>query len=68
VGGPRRRDEAGPAGDAPALVGNDEAEFSPDQKQALADLERLPLSTAVKATIRDAMKAGFVRARQDSGR
>lgn len=66
--GPLCRDDAGPSGRAPALVENDQAEFSPEEKQALADLERLPLSPVVKATIRDAMKAGFVRARQDAGR
>jgi hypothetical protein len=42
--------------------------FSEDEKQALADLERLPLAPSVKRTIREAMKAGFARARQDSGR
>jgi hypothetical protein len=53
----------GPAPDAGDLVG-----FSDEEKRALADLERLPLSPSVKDTIRDAMKVGFVRARQDSGR
>ena len=42
--------------------------FSEEEKQALADLERLPLALPVKETIREAMKAGFARARQDSGR
>jgi hypothetical protein len=44
---------------------DDLAGFSEEEKQALTDLERLPLAPAVKATIRDAMRAGFVRARQD---
>lgn len=42
--------------------------LSAEEKQALADLERLPLAPSVKETIREAMKAGFARARQDSGR
>lgn len=68
VVGPRARGGVGPSGRAPALIENGQTEFSGEEKQALDDLERLPLSPAVKATIRDAMKAGFVRARQDSGR
>ncbi len=51
-----------------AVAGDDPAGFSDEEKQALADLELLPLLPSVKETIRDAMKAGFVRARQDSGR
>jgi hypothetical protein len=42
--------------------------WSDEERQALADLEGLPLPPSVKQTIRDAMTAGFVRARQDSGR
>jgi Dna[CI] antecedent, DciA len=42
--------------------------WSDEEREALADLERLPLPPSVKQTIRDAMTAGFVRARQDSGR
>jgi hypothetical protein len=52
----------------PAAAGDDVAGFSDEEKKALADLELLPLSPSVKDTIRDAMKAGFVRARQDFGR
>ncbi len=52
----------------PAAAGDDLAGFSDEEKKALADLELLPLSPSVKDTIRDAMKAGFVRARQDFGR
>jgi hypothetical protein len=44
------------------------AGFSEEEKQALADIELLPLPASAKAAIRDAMKAGFVRARQDFGR
>ena len=51
-----------------AVSSDDLAGFSEEEKQALASLERLPLSASVKATIRDAMKAGFVRARQDFSR
>jgi hypothetical protein len=42
--------------------------LSPEEQQALADLDALPLAPSVKRTIREAMKAGFARARQDSGR
>ena len=42
--------------------------FSAEEKQALADLDGLPLAPSVKQTIREAMKAGFARAKQDSGR
>jgi Dna[CI] antecedent, DciA len=53
----------------PAVGPTDDLDaFSNDEKQALSDLERLPLPPSVKATIRDAMKAGFVRARQDFSR
>ncbi len=68
AGGRRSGGTGGRSGRARTPVGNDQVEFSAEQKQALDDLERLPLSPAVKATIRDAMMAGFVRARQDSGR
>jgi hypothetical protein len=56
------------AGSVPARGPSDAVEFSDEQKRALADVERLPLPPAMRATIRDAMTAGFVRARQDSGR
>jgi hypothetical protein len=66
--------QAAPA-DAPAVVkpktatGKGEPPgWSDEERQALADLEGLPLPPSVKQTIRDAMTAGFVRARQDSGR
>jgi hypothetical protein len=55
-------------GAAPGPAGDDLAGFTDEEKQALADLEVLPLSPSVKETIRDAMRAGFVRARHDSGR
>ena len=42
--------------------------LSAEEKQALADLEGLPLAPSVKQTIREAMKAAFARAKQDSGR
>jgi hypothetical protein len=53
---------------SPVVVRDGTAGFSEEEKQALADLELLPLSPSVKDTIREAMKAGFVRARQDFGR
>lgn len=63
---------AGPPGspaDLPtASVGADLAGLSDEERRALADLEALPLAPAVKETIREAMMAGFVRARQDLGR
>jgi hypothetical protein len=54
-----------------AAGSSDKAEqegLSVEERQALADLEGLPLSPSAKDAIRNAMKAGFVRARQDSGR
>jgi hypothetical protein len=39
-----------------------------EEQDALAELDRQPLDPVMKARIRDAMLAGFVRARQDSGR
>ena len=65
---PQSRAAGPPAAAGPVPAGDDLAGFSHQEKQALADLERLALSPSVKDTIRDAMKAGFVRARQDSGR
>jgi Dna[CI] antecedent, DciA len=73
---PERGPEAGtPAADAISTAAPARAQtpadpeaFSEEEKQALADLERLPLAPSVKQTIREAMKAGFARARQDSGR
>jgi hypothetical protein len=62
---------AGPtaATEAPAMpVPDDTQGLSAEERQALADLEKLPLAPAVKERIREAMKAGFVRARQDFGR
>jgi predicted nucleic acid-binding Zn ribbon protein len=50
---------------APAPVPED---LTAEERQALADLDRQPLDPAVKARIREAMRAGFVRARQDSDR
>ncbi len=67
--GPYLAQPGGPAPvRGPAAAGDDLARFSDEEKQALADLELLPLPPSVKDTIRDAMKAGFVRARQDFGR
>jgi hypothetical protein len=42
--------------------------LTPEEVQALADLDRQPLDPTVKARIREAMQAGFVRTRQDFGR
>jgi Dna[CI] antecedent, DciA len=53
---------------APGAPADDLEAFSAEEKQALADLERLPLAPSTKETIREAMKAGFARARQDNGR
>ena len=59
----------GPAPAPPSAFPADGAEgFSAEEKQALADLDGLPLAPSVKQTIRDAMKAGFARAKQDCGR
>ncbi len=51
-----------------ARARTDLAGLTDDERRALADLEALPLDPVVKDTIRDAMKAGFVRARQDLSR
>jgi hypothetical protein len=63
---------AGPAGvvasEPGAPAGTDVAGLTDDERRALADLEALPLDPVVKDTIRDAMTAGFVRARQDLSR
>jgi len=63
---------AGPAGvvasEPGAPAGTDVAGLTDDERRALADLEALSLDPVVKDTIRDAMKAGFVRARQDLSR
>jgi predicted nucleic acid-binding Zn ribbon protein len=56
---------AGPSGSGAA---DDLTGLSDDERRALADLEALPLSAAVKDTVREAMLAGFVRARQDLNR
>jgi hypothetical protein len=66
--GPTRAAEPPAPDGRPAPLGGDLAGFSDEEKQALADLELLPLPPSAKDTIRDAMKAGFVRAKQDSGR
>ena len=42
--------------------------FTADEREALGEVDALPLPPAVKESIREAMKAGFNRARQDSGR
>jgi hypothetical protein len=42
--------------------------LSDAERQALADVDGLPLPAAMKAIIRQTMVAGFVRARQDSDR
>lgn len=47
---------------------SDPTGFTDDERRALADLDALSLDPVVKDTIRDAMKAGFVRARQDLSR
>jgi Dna[CI] antecedent, DciA len=46
----------------------DPAGLSDEERRALAELDELPVAAAVKEIIRGAMLAGFVRARQDSGR
>ena len=51
-----------------APAGTDVAGLTDDERRALADLEAQPLDPVVKDTIRDAMTAGFVRARQDLSR
>lgn len=43
-------------------------DLSPEEEKALAEVEGLPLPPEVRRTIRQAMIAGFVRGRQDSGR
>jgi predicted nucleic acid-binding Zn ribbon protein len=57
-----------PAGLSGSRLEDDLTLLSDDQRRALADLEALPLSVALKDTIREAMVAGFVRARQDFSR
>lgn len=65
---PGTADPPAVSGDPSAAADDDLVGFSDEEKQALADLERLPLTPSIRAAIRHAMKAGFVRARQDSGR
>jgi Dna[CI] antecedent, DciA len=68
-GAPTGAVEVGPVGEPRHVDPPDEPSgFSEEEKQALAAIERLPLPASAKAAIRDAMKAGFVRARQDFGR
>jgi hypothetical protein len=75
--GTRPSEAAAPAGASPAepateaaagRAGYDAQGFSGEEQRALEDLELLPLAPAVKERIREAMRAGFVRARQDFGR
>ena len=69
-GGPPLGSRGGP--DRPAPVPRaapaDPEGFSAEEKQALAELEQLPLPPSTKEIIREAMKAGFARAKQDNGR
>jgi hypothetical protein len=61
-------EEARLPGEGEVRSSGDEDLFSDEERRALADLEQLPLPPSIKATIRAAMKADFVRVRQDSGR
>lgn len=60
--------EAGPTRHPERQADGQAEHLSAEERQALADLEQLPLDPVMKAKIREAMTAGFVRARQDSGR
>ncbi len=46
----------------------EEGVLSAEEKEALEEVERLELPPSVRDAIREAMKAGFVRAKQDSAR
>lgn len=57
-----------PVGGAAPATGSAMDGFTAEERRALAEVDALPLPPATKDSIRAAMKAGFARARQDSGR